>query len=109
MYEDVSKHLYDISILINNGDIKKLLGNTKELNKMISYKREEEKNRIGGIDSNKLIKDFEYMKLEFDDELVNAFNKMQKIYVLDDKYIISIDDVKKTINKIYEIFKDLNC
>ena len=109
MYEDVSKHLYDISILINNEDIKKLLENTNELNKMISYKREEEKNRIGGIDSNKLIKDFEYMKLEFDDELVNAFNKMQKIYVLDDEHIISIEDVKIVVNKLYEIFKNLNC
>lgn len=48
------------------------------------------------------------MKLEFDDELLNAFNKMQKIYVLYDEYIISVDDVKKTVNKLYDIFKNLN-
>ena len=49
------------------------------------------------------------MKLEFDDELVNGFNKMQKIYVLDDEHIISIEDVKIVVNKLYEIFKNLNC
>lgn len=40
------------------------------------------------------------MKLKFND---NIFNKMQKIYVLDDESMITIDEVKNTI----KIFKDL--
>ena len=48
------------------------------------------------------------MKLVFGDELFNAFNKMQKIYVLDDDFIISIDNVKNVVNKLYDIFKNLN-
>lgn len=106
MYEDVSKHLYDISIMIKNDDIKKMLKNKQELNKLISYKRKEE-SRLGGIASNKEIKDFNYMNLKFNDELINAFNKMQRIYVLDDESMLTIDEVKNTIKILFEIFKDL--
>ena len=107
MYEDVSKHLYDISIMIKNDDIKEMLKNKQELNKLISYKRKEEKSRIGGIASNKKIKDFNYMKLEFNDELINAFARMQRIYVLDDESILTIDEVKNTIKILLEIFKQV--
>ena len=55
----------------------------------------------------KLINDFNYMKLKFNDELINAFNKIQRIYVLDDKSMITIDEVKNTIKILFEIFKDL--
>ena len=107
MYEDVSKHLYDISIMIKNDNIKEMLKNKQELNKLISYKRKEEETRLGGIASNKEIKDFNYMKLKFNDELINTFNKMQRIYVLDDESILTIDEVKNTIKILFEIFKDL--
>lgn len=107
MYEDVSKHLYDVSIMIKNDDIKKLLNNKSELNKIIGYKRMEEKLRIGGISETKKIVDFDYMKLEFNDDLVNAFNKMQRIYVLDDESIIKISEVKDTLKELLEVFKNM--
>ena len=107
MYEDVSKHLYDISIMIKNNNIKKLLKDKLELKKLISYKRKEEKFRLGGIPESKKIYEFEYMNLNFSDELINAFNKMQNIYVLDDKSKISFDDVKETIRMLLNIFKNL--
>ena len=105
MYEDVAKHLYDISVMIKNDNIKKMLKNRKELNKLISYKRKEEEARIGGIEKNKEIKDFNYMKLMFDDELITAFNKMQKIYVLDEESILTLEDIKNAIKTLLEIFK----
>lgn len=107
MYEDVSKHLYDISVMIKNSDIKELLRNKTELNKLISYKRKEEKSRIGGIPEEKNITDFDYMKLEFNNDLINAFNKMQKIYVMDNESIITIDDVKNTVKILLDVFKNL--
>ena len=107
MYEDVSKHLYDISIMIKNDKIKKMLENKQELNKFISYKRKEEELRIGGIADNKKIKDFSYMKLRLNDELINAFERMQKIYVLDDESMLTIDDVKNTIKILSKLFNDL--
>lgn len=107
MYEDVSKHLYDISIMIKSDDIKELLKNKCELNNLISYKRKEEKLRIGGISEEKDVTDFDYMKLEFNNDLINAFNKMQGIYVMDDESIITIDDVKDTIKILVSVFKKL--
>ena len=107
MYEDVSKHLYDISIMIKNDDIKRLLKDKSELNKLIGYKRKEEQSRLGGISESKEIKNFDYMKLNFTNDLINAFNKMQRIYVLDDESMITIDDVKDTIKILLEVFSNL--
>ena len=101
MYMDVSKHLYDISILFHNDKIQKLLENKEELSKLIEYKRQEEKVRIGGIDENTEIKDFNYFKLEFNDELIKEFENMQNKYVLNEKYKVSVDEVKNILKQIY--------
>ena len=101
MFTDVSKHLYDISILFANDKIQKLLNDKGELNKLVQYKRQEEKVRIGGIDENTQIKDFNYFKLNFSDDLIREFEKMQSKYVLDNKYRISITDVKEILRQIY--------
>ena len=47
------------------------------------------------------------MKLEFSDDLVNAFNKMQRIYVMDNESVITIDDVKDTVKILLEVFRNL--
>ena len=102
MYMDVSKHLYDISILFNNDKIQKLLENKEELSELIEYKRQEEKVRIGGIDEKIEIKDFNYFKLDFDDSLIKEFEKMQDKYDLDNKYKLSINQVKEILSKIHK-------
>lgn len=76
-YKDAVKHLYDITILSNNENIVNLLKNKNKLLKLINYKREEERQRIGGIEENKKIKNFEYMKACFDKEFIDSFNNMQ--------------------------------
>ena len=101
MYMDTAKHLYDISVLFNNNKIQKLLSNKDELNKLIQYKRQEERVRIGGIDENTKIKDFNYFKLEFSDELIKEFVNMQNKYVLNEKYKIGINEVKNILKEIY--------
>ncbi len=107
MYQDVAKHLYDISIMFKNENIKKLLKNKQELIKLINYKRKEEELRIGGISNTKKIIDFNYMKLNFDDDMIKAFNKMQNIYVLDEKSIITIDEVENTIKMLINVLKNI--
>lgn len=104
MYMDVSKHLYDISILFNNYKIQRLLENREELSNLIEYKRNEEKARIGGIDENTKIKDFNYFKLEFNNELERSFENMQNKYVLNDRYKVSIDEVKNILKRLYTKF-----
>ena len=100
MYKDTSKHLYDITILLQTNEIKELLQNKDELEKLLAYKRQEESIRKGGIDANIKIKDFTYLKLDFNEDLLKEFENMQKKYVLNDKYKIKISDVKKVLNEI---------
>ena len=106
MFKDTSKHLYDISVLSHNKCIKELLNNKAELKKLISYKRQEESIRKGGIDANTKIKDFNYFKLDFSNELVQEFENMQYKYVLGDKYKISIDEVTKRVSEIYNYLQN---
>lgn len=102
-FGDVSKHIYDICILMKNEAIKKLMQNKAEFDKLVKYKRKEETARLGGIDESKEIRDFEYMKLNFSDELIESFNNMQRIYVLDEESRITIDDVRITIGELHKI------
>lgn len=101
MYMDTAKHIYDISILFYNEKIQNLLNNDEELNKLIKYKRQEEKARIGGIDENTQIKNFNYLKLNFSYSLIKEFENMQNKYVLNDKYKVSIDEVKYILKQVY--------
>lgn len=102
MYMDVSKHLYDITVLFNSDKIQKLLNDKEELSKLIEYKRQEEKARIGGIEEDTKIEDFTYFKMNFSNDLIQAFESMQNKYVLNDKYKVSIDEVKEILNKLYK-------
>jgi hypothetical protein len=90
-----------VTLQFNNDKIQKLLENKEELSKLIEYKRQEEKVRIGGIDENIKIKDFNYFKLEFSDELIKEFENMQNKYILNDKYKVSIGEVKNILKQIY--------
>lgn len=101
MYMDTAKHLYDITVLFNNDKIQKLLNDKDELNKLIDYKRKEEKARIGGIDEKMAIKDFNYFKLDFNSELIKEFANMQNKYILSNRYKISIDEIKKVFKELY--------
>lgn len=102
MYMDVSKHLYDISILFRNERIQNLFENKEELSKLIEYKRQEEKARIGGIDENTEIRDFDYFKLQFNEELIKEFERMQSKYVLSTQYKVSIDEVTNILKEIHK-------
>lgn len=39
--------------------------------------------------------------------MLKAFNKMQKIYVLDEESKITIKEVEKTLKKLNSIFKEM--
>ena len=70
------------------------------MEQLISYKRQEESIRKGGIDANIKIKDFTYLKQDFNEDLLKEFDNMQNKYVLNNKYKIEISEVKNTLNEI---------
>ena len=47
------------------------------------------------------IKDFTYFKQEFNDTLLKELDNMQNKYVLNQKHKISIQELKNTLNKIF--------
>lgn len=100
MYMDTVKHLYDITNLYKNSKIRNFLNDSREVKRLIEYKRKEKMVRKGGIDSNLKITDFTYFKQEFNDELLKEFENMQNKYVLNSKYKLSIEEVKNTISEI---------
>ena len=105
MYRDFAKHIYDIVTMFNDDKIKDLLNKKADFLKLIEYKRQEEKIRLGGIPDNKSILDFNYWKLNFSKEVNQAFNEMQNIYVLDDDNKMTIKYIENALSKLVEKLK----
>lgn len=105
MFNDVSKHLYDITILLNNSKIQALLKNKEELKKLINIKRKEERLRIRGINENKKICDFLYFNEIIPEELLDTFEKMQKYYIIGKENKIDINQVINSIKYLHKKFK----
>ncbi len=109
MLFDVSKHLYDQTLLMNNKRILALVAQQDELLKMLEYKRREEQNRIGSDLAQKNFADFLLFKaLETDTELQTTFAEMQKVYVFNNADIIPYREVIKQMNKLYEVLHGLD-
>ena len=53
-----------------------------------------------------MISNFDYLK-PLSNELLKSFNKMQKIYVLDENSIIKIKEVENTFKELRCIFKEI--
>ena len=105
MYRDFAKHIYDIVTMIDDDKIKDLLNKKADFLKLIEYKRQEEKIRLGGIPDNKSILDFNYWKLHFGKEVNQALNEMQNIYVFDDVNKMTINYVEKALSELVEKLK----
>lgn len=110
MYMDTVKHLYDITNLYKNPKIKEFLKHSEDVKTLVGYKRQEEKARKGGIDSNLKIVEFTYLNQEFNELILKEFDNMQNKYVLNDKYKITIDEVKNTLKEIVKnlIINEIN-
>ena len=107
-YTDTSKHIYDLCVLINNDKIKALFNNEQELKKLVGYKRKEEKARTNGVRDDAKIKDFSYLKCNFNNEFVNKFKNMQEKYIINDKYKIDINKIKNTLQYIKQKFNHMD-
>ncbi len=107
-YTDTSKHIYDLCVLVNNDNIKDLFKNNQELKRLVRYKREEEKIRTNGVSSDIKIKDFSYLKCNFNDEFIEKFKNMQDKYIISEKYKIDINQIKNVLKNIKEKFNNID-
>ncbi len=104
MFFDVAKHVYDITVLFENEQIKKMLGDKTAFEKMIQYKRREELARAGGVPADVPMHKFSYIKELFNStDFLSGFDHMQSIYVFDERDKISVSHLKETIVAIQDI------
>lgn len=100
-YFDVSKHLYDITVLMNHEKIQNMFSNNNVFFEMISYKRTEEESRIGSNLSDMPFEDFSILyNVRENEKLKDVFNNMQDIYVFDDSDKLEYDDMVNTLEQL---------
>lgn len=105
---DTAKHLYDLCVLIRESRIKNMFLNHPLLDQLIGYKRIEEKDRRGSSLATSKIMEFTYFtKAQSDSALKREFDRMQRIYIFDDKYKISLDELTSGISIIGKRFTRL--
>lgn len=109
MLFDTAKHLYDLATMMEQERIQQLLVSPDEFVHMLAYKRKEESVRIGSDLSEKPFSEFQlFYAVEQDEELGEAFKKMQEIYVFDKNDILPLDMLIERINHLSEILLTLD-
>ncbi|MCL1808936.1 MAG: nucleotidyl transferase AbiEii/AbiGii toxin family protein [Clostridiales bacterium] len=102
-YFDVSKHLYDLSVMSDLNEIKFLLANPENLTAIMAYKRREERARIGSDLSEKPISDFTVFEGMADNKaLRDEFSSMQNTYVFNENDKMDFHTVVELLEAIRE-------
>lgn len=103
-YSDVAKHVYDLTVLLDNEQIKVFLKDKKRVIEVIGYKRKEELNRKGGVTADMQIINFDYFEgLDDNKEFERAFDEMQRIYVFNEQDKLSKEIISAAISKLRKI------
>ena len=104
---DTAKHIYDISVLMQEEKIRKLLESPKELEHLISLKRLEETQRRGSELATLKIADFSYLVAVLkNEEFLESYQRMQDQYIYQDNYRLSIHDLSQSLSEIQRQFQD---
>ena len=100
-YFDVSKHIYDLTVMSELDIIKILLSTPVDMTDMMAFKRREERTRHGSELSDKPICDFEIFKGIYGNKLLkDKFISMQDVYIFNENDKISFQDVVVSLSKI---------
>ena len=97
-YFDTSKHLFDLSVMMEMQRIKDMLSDSDKFIEMIAYKRDEERERLGSDLAEKPFSDFKlFTSLDSDEKLREAFEEIQRIYVFKREDMINYSDMQQKI------------
>lgn len=99
-YQDLGKHLYDLTILLKNDRIQDFINNKNALFEMIKLQRKEEKSRYGGISDDIKVEQFEIFNCLNDENVIKGIDYVHNVYVFDNQDILDILEIKDAINKI---------
>ena len=104
MYGDVAKHIYDLTVLLDNEQIQNFLTNKERVLSIVALKRKEELSRIGGVDAKMQIANFEYFRtLKENKEFAKSFAEMQKVYVFDKTEILSLETAFNAVDRLRKL------
>lgn len=104
-FGDVAKHVYDLTVLLENEQIVDFLKDKQCVKKIVGFKRKEETKRKGGVPADMRIAEFLYFKrLDNDEEFLKAFEGMQKIYVFDEKDRLTKNEAIEALTFIQNFF-----
>lgn len=107
-YFDVAKHIYDVSIMLDIDTIQAMLADNIVLQEMLQYKRLEESRRTGSGLAEKSYNDFKIFDgLLENEKLREAYKKMQKNYVFNEKDILAYEFIISQWQKVRNILKDI--
>lgn len=97
---EAAKHIYDLAVMETHSQITNLLENEDELERLLSIRLTEEKDRLDGI-PDILPQDFIFFTQAIKDDNVNkAYDKMLCQYVMRDEYRISYKMVVECLKRI---------
>lgn len=98
---DTAKHLYDLTTMLEQDRIQRLLAQPGEFVKMLAYKRREEETRIGSDLAQKPFSEFTLLcSIQGDVGLIDAFMRMQEIYVFSDDDILQPDTLLTRMDRL---------
>ncbi|MCR4660931.1 MAG: nucleotidyl transferase AbiEii/AbiGii toxin family protein [Clostridia bacterium] len=97
---DLSKHLYDLSVLLKNENITNLLKSKDELHKILNIQLAEEGNRYGGISNFKTFSDLTFMNSLNNVDIEKNYNQMLSIYIFNAFDNVNYSDILDNIFKL---------
>lgn len=104
MYGDVAKHVYDLTVLLDNEQIQNFLSDKERVLSIVALKRKEELARKGGVDARTQIANFEYFRgLKENREFAKSFAEMQKVYVFDKTEMLSLETALNAVDTLREL------
>ena len=109
MYFDVAKHMFDLSVMMQMPKIQTLLDQPTMLVQMLTYKRAEEKERMGSDLAQKPFSDFTlFVEMRRNSKLEEDFMKMQRIYIFDENDVMAYSEVVNRLDILNGILLQLD-
>lgn len=98
---EAAKHIYDLTVMIQQANIRQLLTDEMQVRKLLNIRVEEEKRRLDGI-PNVMPKEFTFFKTATDNaDVRKAYTVMQGQYVLRPEDRIEYDIAMSALSEIH--------